>query len=225
MIRGLARLAVSNPVGANLLMIALAVGGLVTYAGMPREVFPNFSLDAIEVLTALPGAAPVDVERLVTTPIEDALDGLDGVKEMRSTSREGEPIKLTLTPDAEPVEVLAGARDRVRGGGLVPPEDAEEPFVHEVENQFPVIAVFVYGSADLLTLKRLAEDEARGSRRSPGSRTSSPPGSSSRASGSRWTRTPSSATVSPSPTSSEPSPRASPRRRSARWCPRRRSAS
>ena len=169
MIRGLARLAVSNPVGANLLMIAMAVGGLVSYAGMPREVFPNFSLDAIEILTALPGAAPVDVERLVTTPIEDALDGLDGVKEMRSTSREGvSRIKLTLTPDAEPVEVLAGARDRVRGGGLVLPEDAEEPFVHEVENQFPVIAVFVYGSADPLTLKRLAEDEARGLEALPG---------------------------------------------------------
>lgn len=169
MIRGLARLAVSNPVGANLLMIALAVGGLVTYAGMPREVFPNFSLDAIEVLTALPGAAPVDVERLVTTPIEDALDGLDGVKEMRSTSREGmSRIKLTLTPDAEPVEVLAGARDRVRGGGVVLPEDAEDPFVHEVENRFPVIAVFVYGSADPLTLKRLAEDEARGLEALPG---------------------------------------------------------
>ena len=77
-------------------------------------------------------------------------------------------IKLTLTPDAEPVEVLAGARDRVRGGGVVLPEDAEDPFVHEVENRFPVIAVFVYGSADPLTLKRLAEDEARGLEALPG---------------------------------------------------------
>lgn len=169
MIRGLARLAVSNPVGSNLLMIALAVGGLVSYAGTPREVFPDFSLDAIEVFTTLPGAAPVDVERLVTTPIEDALDGLDGVKEMRSTSREGvSRIKLTLTADAEPIEVLAGARDRVRGGGVVLPEDAEEPFVQEVENRFPVIAVFVYGSADPSLLKRLAEDEARGLESLPG---------------------------------------------------------
>ncbi|MFT6109990.1 MAG: multidrug efflux pump subunit AcrB, partial [Planctomycetota bacterium] len=89
MIRWLARMAVGNPVGANLAMIALAVSGLLVYRGMPREVFPDFSLDAIEVFTLSPGASPVDVERLVTTPIEDVLDGLDGVKEMRSVSREG----------------------------------------------------------------------------------------------------------------------------------------
>lgn len=169
MIRWLARLAVGNPVGANLLMIALAVGGLVTYAGMPREVFPNFSLDAVEVFTTLPGAAPVDVERLVTTPIEDALDGLDGVKEMRSSSREGvSRIKLTLEQDADPIEVLAGARDRVRGGDVELPEDAEDPAVYEVQNRFPVIAVFVYGSADDLTLKRVAEEEARALEALPG---------------------------------------------------------
>lgn len=169
MIRFLARLAVGNPVGANLAMIALVVSGLVVYRGMPREVFPDFSLDAVEVFTYLPGASPVDVERLVTTPIEDALDGLDGVKEMRSVSREGvSRLRLTLSEDADVNSVLAGARDRVRGSGLELPETAEDPSVLEVQNRFPVIAVFVYGAADELTLKRLAEEEARALEALPG---------------------------------------------------------
>lgn len=169
MIRWLARMAVGNPVGANLAMIALAVSGLLVYRGMPREVFPDFSLDAIEVFTLSPGASPVDVERLVTTPIEDVLDGLDGVKEMRSVSREGvSRIRLTLESGADLDEVLAGARDRVRGGDVELPDGTDDPTVSESKNRFPVIAVFVYGSADEVTLKAIAEEQSRALEALPG---------------------------------------------------------
>ncbi|MEM8713427.1 MAG: efflux RND transporter permease subunit [Planctomycetota bacterium] len=163
MIRWLARMAVGNPVGANLAMFALIVSGVVVYRGMPREVFPDFSLDAIEVFTLSPGASPVDVERLVTTPIEDVLDGVDGVKEMRSVSREGvSRIRLTLQSDADLDEVLATARDRVRGGDVELPEGTDDPSVTEAKNRFPVIAVFVYGWADEAVLKEVAEEHSRG---------------------------------------------------------------
>ena len=85
MIRWLASLAVRGPVGANLAMIALIVSGFVVYREMPREVFPDFSLDAVEVFSVYPGASPVDVERLVTAPIEDAIrsGGLAAIKTAR----------------------------------------------------------------------------------------------------------------------------------------------
>jgi multidrug efflux pump subunit AcrB len=169
MIRWLARMAVGNPVGANLAMIALAAAGLLVYRGMPREVFPDFSLDAIEVFTLAGGASPVDVERLVTTPIEDVLEGLDGVKEMRSVSREGvSRIRLTLQSGADLDEVLASARDRVRGGDVVLPEGSDEPVVAEAKNRFPVIAVFVYGSADGAVLKDMATQQSRALEALPG---------------------------------------------------------
>ncbi|MEM9801825.1 MAG: efflux RND transporter permease subunit [Planctomycetota bacterium] len=169
MIRWLAWLSVRGPVGANLVMLALAIGGVVVYRGMPREVFPDFSLDAVEIFTVFPGASPIDVERLVTAPIEDVLDGLDGVKEMRSVSREGlSRIQLTLDDGAGVSGVLADARDRVRGGDVELPEDAEEPVVTEVQNRFPVIAVFVYGRAEDRVLERIAEEEARALEALPG---------------------------------------------------------
>jgi multidrug efflux pump subunit AcrB len=169
MIRWLASLAVRGPVGANLAMLALIVSGFVVYRGMPREVFPDFSLDAVEVFSVYPGASPVDVERLVTAPIEDALDGLEGVDEMRSVSREGvSRVNLTLADGASITKVLSDARDRVRGGDVTLPEDVEDPLLFEVENRFPVIAVFIYGSADDLVLKRVAEEEARALEALPG---------------------------------------------------------
>ena len=169
MIRWLASLAVRGPVGANLAMVALIVSGFVVYRGMPREVFPDFSLDAVEVFSVYPGASPVDVERLVTAPIEDALDGLEGVDEMRSVSREGvSRVNLTLADGASISKVLSDARDRVRGGDVTLPDDVEDPLLFEVENRFPVIAVFIYGSADDLVLKRVAEDEARALEALPG---------------------------------------------------------
>ncbi|MEE8469520.1 MAG: efflux RND transporter permease subunit, partial [Planctomycetota bacterium] len=64
-IRAIARAAVGNPVTANLAMIAILLGGVVVYRGMPREVFPDFSMGEVEVLTTYPGASPEDVERLV----------------------------------------------------------------------------------------------------------------------------------------------------------------
>ena len=139
MIRWLASLAVRGPVGANLAMVALIVSGFVVYRGMPREVFPDFSLDAVEVFSVYPGASPVDVERLVTAPIEDALDGLEGVDEMRSVSREGvSRVNLTLADGASISKVLSDARDRVRGGDVTLPDDVEDPLLFEVENRFRI---------------------------------------------------------------------------------------
>jgi len=169
MIRAIARLAVGNPVAANLLMLAIVVGGLLAYRAMPREVFPDFSLDAVEVFTVFPGASPTDVERLVTVPLEDALDDIDGVDELRSVSREGvSRIRMTLREGTDVAVALADARDAVRGGDVELPGDVEDPRVYEAKNRFPVIAVFVYGAASPAELRRVAEDETRALESIPG---------------------------------------------------------
>ncbi len=169
MIRALARASVRNPVAANLLMCAVVLAGILAYRAMPREVFPDFSLDTLEVFTVHPGAAPEDVERLVTAPLEDALRGLDGVDSMRSLSREGTSrVFLSLLPGTDTARALAEARDRIRGGDVVLPEGAEEPRIFEAQNRFPVIAVFVYGSAGQEALSEVADRVRRGLEELPG---------------------------------------------------------
>ncbi|MEL6429828.1 MAG: efflux RND transporter permease subunit [Planctomycetota bacterium] len=165
----MSRAAVANPVSANLVMLALIVSGLLIYRRMPREVFPDFSLDTVEVFTVLAGASPTDVERLVTVPLEDALEGVDGIDELRSTSREGTSrIVLTLEDGVDVAGALADARDAVRSGDVELPEDAEDPLVYEAKNRFPVIAVFIYGAVEAAELRRVARAEARALEALPG---------------------------------------------------------
>ena len=78
-----------NRVAANLLMVLVLGGGLLTLATLHQEVFPEVSSDIISVTVAYPGAAPEEVEDGVVTRIEDAIEGIEGIKEVTSTAAEG----------------------------------------------------------------------------------------------------------------------------------------
>jgi multidrug efflux pump subunit AcrB len=78
-----------NSIAANLLMIILIGGGLWTMYNIQKEVFPQFQLDIVEVSVVYPGAAPAEVEQGIILPIEEAVRGVQGIKEITSTAREG----------------------------------------------------------------------------------------------------------------------------------------
>ena len=158
MIRGIVRWSVKNPVAANLLMAMIVISGVISYLAMPREVFPNFSLGKIEIFTVWRGAAPGDVEDLITEPIEEVLGQIDGVDDILSTSSEGfSRVHLVLAGGAQVSEVLAQVRDALGRGDLFLPTDAEAPRVFEEKSVFPVLAVFVHGSASQVVLTREAD--------------------------------------------------------------------
>ena len=162
MIRALARASVNNPVAVNLAMLALLVAGVTVYRAMPREVFPDFSLNQVEVFTVFPGAAPEDIERLVTVPVEEAVEGVDGLDEMVSSSREGvSRVLLTLEEGTEVGDFIEDVRAAVTRGDVELPEEAEDPWVREILSTFPVISVFVYGVASEEVLRELADDHRR----------------------------------------------------------------
>ena len=73
-----------NTVAANLLMGIFIVGGLLVSGKVKQEVFPEFSVDEIHVTSAYPGASPAEVEKGVLIAMEEAVRGLDGVKEVIS---------------------------------------------------------------------------------------------------------------------------------------------
>ena len=162
MIRAGARAAVENPVAANLAMLALIVSGVLFYGRMPREVFPDFSMNKVEVFTVFAGAAPVDVERLVTVPLEEAIESVDGLDEMVSSSREGvSRVSLTLQ-EGTPVDgFIEDVRNAITRGDVELPDEAEDPWVREIITTFPVISVFVYGWASESVLREAAEDTQR----------------------------------------------------------------
>ncbi len=148
---------VRNPVAANMLMIILLAGGLVAGVMIPRELFPEFSVDVVSVSVPRPGANPADIEEGIVLKIEEVVAGLDGVKEVSAESREGLGTVLAeIDTDADTQEVLDRIKmevDRIDAF----PADAEEPSTIEVTLRRHVIHVAISGDAPERTLKELAE--------------------------------------------------------------------
>jgi len=78
-----------NGVAANLLMMIIVVGGIASLVTIKRELFPQFSTDRIVVRVPYLGAAPEEVEEGVILRVEEAIQAVDGIKELTSTAQEG----------------------------------------------------------------------------------------------------------------------------------------
>jgi len=111
----------SNPVAANLFMLILLVGGFAVGSNIKQEVFPAYDREQVQVNIAYPGASPEEVERGLILAVEEAIQNLDGVDEIRSTAAEGRAvITVDALEGADPVgEFLAVAPEfaRVLGAG------------------------------------------------------------------------------------------------------------
>ena len=152
----------SNGVAANVLMLILVVGGLVTLAsGLKREVLPEVELDAILVETVYPGASPAEVEQGVVLALEEAVRGVDGVKKIRSMATEGYAlvtIELLLGIDKDrALNDVKSSVDRISSF----PEDVERPTVTLPAYRQQAISLVLYGDVDEATLKAVAENSRR----------------------------------------------------------------
>jgi multidrug efflux pump subunit AcrB len=162
MIRWLARFSVENSVAVNLATLAVIVAGAMAYTRMPREVFPEFSRGTVTFTSFYPGAAPEDVERLVTLPVEEQLETLDGLRDMVSVSQEGYSlVTVTVQTGTDMSTFMDDARAAVQSGDLELPEDVEDPIVKEIKTEFPAIGFYVYGRASEDELRVMAEDHKR----------------------------------------------------------------
>ena len=87
------KLSVSNPVLANLLMIVIIIFGVYAWIVLPRELTPEISFNSATVTTFYPGASSEDVEKLVTVPIEDAIEeNVNKIDIVLSVSSEGRSL-------------------------------------------------------------------------------------------------------------------------------------
>ena len=147
-----------NPVAANLIMLFLIIGGVMTARIIKQEVFPVFDVDTIVVSVPYPGASPEEVERGIIVAIEEAVRDIEGVKRVSSSSAENSgSIVIELLTSANDYKVLQDVKSAIDRITTLP-EDAERPIVNLIEVKSPVITIVLYGDIDDLYLRDLAEN-------------------------------------------------------------------
>lgn len=149
---------VENKVAANLLMISILLGGLVSLnTTIPLEVFPSFDMDRITVDVSLRGATPEDVEKGVAIKIEEAVQDLEGIKHIISVSSEGQAkVTIEVESSANPRDLLADIKSRVDAINTLP-ADAEKPVIALMKNQKDVITVTIASDYSEKELRQFAE--------------------------------------------------------------------
>ncbi|MBT8481604.1 MAG: efflux RND transporter permease subunit, partial [Myxococcales bacterium] len=160
--RGVIAWAAKNSVAANVLMLILIVGGIVTLAsGIKQEVFPEVELDVVSISVIYPGASPAEVEQAVVLAVEEAVRGIDGVKKVTSSAMEGQAstlVELLLNTDKDrALNDVKSAIDRITSF----PKDVERPTVSLLSNRQQVISIVLYGDVDEATLRSVAENSRR----------------------------------------------------------------
>lgn len=146
-----------NHVAANLLMLFLLVAGIVTALSIKMEVFPDTTLDQINITTTYSGASPSEVEEAVVRRIEEKIAGISGIKRIDSTAREGGgTISVEVMKDWNVQQLLEDIKSEVDRMTTLP-DEAEKPVVSEVVRRFQVISLAIYGDVPEATIKYWTE--------------------------------------------------------------------
>ena len=153
------RLAIERPITMFMLSGVVMLIGLLALARLPVDLMPDISLPSITVRVGYPGVGPLEMEELVTRPLEQALSAVAGLERIESTSSEGSS-RVTLnfawgTELNEAADDVRNRLDRVRGRF---PEEAEAPIMFKFDaNTFPIMGVGVEGDFDRVRLREIAE--------------------------------------------------------------------
>ena len=157
--KGLAAVCIRRPVFATMLIAALVVAGATGYVHLPVDRYPAVDLPSVSVRTQLPGASPEEIEVSVSQPIEEAVNTIEGIDELRSISGQGTSIVLITFRLDRPIDAAAqDVRDRVAGVMRNLPRDIDPPQIGKFDNDSQAILTFaVSGRRSIRELTELAD--------------------------------------------------------------------
>jgi multidrug efflux pump subunit AcrB len=145
-----------NSVAANLLMVILLVGGFYTVLTIKKEIQPRIDTNYITVSVPFLGATPLDVEEGVVIKIEEAIQDIEGIKEIVSTARRGNgTVQVEVHADYEVSDIMDQVKNRVDAISTFP-DNTEKPVISRTQFQQQVVIVSVYGDVAERTLKEFA---------------------------------------------------------------------
>ncbi len=146
-----------NTVFANIVLVLIFIAGFLAAANLVRETFPEISLDMINITVAYPGADPEEVEEGISRKIEEAIEGLEGIKQYTTQSAEGiGTANIEVREDYDVEEVLDRVRTKVNAISTFP-VDAEKPVISELIAKDLVILLYLSGDMSERRIKEWSE--------------------------------------------------------------------
>lgn len=157
----LVTLSVRRPVAVGMLVVAVAIFGAVSFTRLPVNLLPDISYPTLTIETRYAGAAPAEVESLVTRPIEESVGIISGVQRLTSRSRSGlSQVTLEFAWDTNMDLATLDAREKL--DLVVLPRDVEKPAILRFDPASdPILRLGLSGKGDLGRLRQVAEDEVK----------------------------------------------------------------
>jgi len=147
----------SNTVFANIVLVLIFLAGGIAVMSMIRETFPEFSLDMITISVSFPGADPEEIEEGISQKIEEAIEGLEGVKQYTTNSSENIGTAIIEVKKSYDVDdVLDKVRTKVNAISTFP-VDAEKPVITELILKDPVMLLYLSGDMSERRIKEWSE--------------------------------------------------------------------
>ena len=139
-------------------MVFIVGAGLYALFTVKKESFPNIEFDYVQIMVPYPGAGPEEVEEGIVIKVEEAVDGIEGVKEVRGVAREGSGL---VTIEVKQGFDIGDVTDEVKlavDGINTFPRDTERPMISKLKFNKGALTVQLSGDLDEATMKSLADD-------------------------------------------------------------------
>ncbi len=153
-------IALQNKNTIFLLTVLVALFGILSYRTLPKELFPEVEIPTVLVKTVYPGNPPADMENLITRPLENEINTISGIRELRSTSsQDNSDIFVEFETGINIKEALQDVKDAVdRVKGDLPADLPADPMVMDIDfSEFPIISINLSGRFTMNELKRFAD--------------------------------------------------------------------
>ena len=160
---GLTSIFIHRPVATIMLSVAVVVLGLMSYSGMGVGMFPNIDIPYVLVQTSLAGASPEEVETSITKVIEESVNQVEGIDEIKSQSMEGASlVSIKFDMDKDRDVAAQEVRDKVELIKNDLPDGTDAPIVQKLDmDAIAVLNVVVSGDRDIVDLTELAKEKVK----------------------------------------------------------------
>ncbi|MBR7554142.1 efflux RND transporter permease subunit [Allobacillus sp. GCM10007491] len=151
---------IKRPVGVIMIILAILALGFISFRNLSVDLFPEIDLPIAVVATSYDGAAPQEVEELVTKPIESSVSTIEGIEQVQAQSQPGSSLVMMMfSMDTNLDNALLNVRESVDSVSGFLPEGANSPSVLRFDPaQMPVMWIGLTGS-DKAELQRVAEND------------------------------------------------------------------